>query len=72
MRARVLGIELELGDRAMGYLKSGPGLVEISPGMFLIGSSWHRRFQRSLNVGRRNLVARASQPIELTIARVIF
>lgn len=56
----------------MGYLKSGPGLVEISPGMFLIGSSWHRRFQRSLNVGRRNLVARASQPIELTIARVIF
>src|ERR1700677_1401160 len=42
MRARVLRIELELGDRAISYLKSSLVPVEVSRGMFLTGSSLHQ------------------------------
>src|SRR4029077_5997169 len=74
MRARVLGIELELGDRMIGYLTSAPGLIA-APRMSLGGPSLHQRFQSSqMSVGRssRPRSPRSNNPIDLMFASTIF
>ena len=74
MRARVLGIELELGDRAIGYLNSAPGLVRSSGGL-LLGLFLHEWFQCSHFGRAKQSLARGcslQHAIDLTCVSIIF